>query len=126
MGVDDFFPLGVCFGSCGEVAEVSVSCCNDDCHDCFGGGTLYDAAAAAGGCGEVAGGEVEELAEPVEDDCFKLCCGGGTQPVEVCGGEGGGVEFPEDAGVAGVCGEEGEEVGGLPGGLVRSWVEDNV
>lgn len=57
---------------------------------------------------------MEKLAEPVEDNYFKLGISWGADPVERSTREGGGVQISEYAGVRGVGGEEGEKVRGLP------------
>lgn len=57
---------------------------------------------------------MEKLAEPVEDNCFKLGDSRGANPVESSTCESGGVQLSEYARVRSVGGEEGKKVRGLP------------
>ena len=92
----------------------------DECG--FAGGAFDDAAAIAvlfcGFCAvrEKLAGQADEFAEPIEDFGFEFAAGGAGEPEHALHAQARGKEFAEDGGVAGVGGEEGEEVGGLPVG----------
>ena len=94
------------------VFNIALSSCNHDGNDRLTGTPLNNAPTFA--LAQVTGWQVEQLCEPVENNCLQLRYGGRTDPIKSGCGEGGGVELSEHGRIGGGGGIEGHKIWGLP------------